>query len=176
MTDRLRVQFIHGLEGSPQGSKARFLAEHFEGIYPRDGHPRLPGLAASTRRHARSPRPRSAPSSARRSAVPWPLSCSLATRGAVQTLLLAQAALKLGRTRVLPAGVPVILVHGVRDDVVPFDDSRALAATGSAELVKLIEVDDDRRLQTLVGFRQARGPRARGGLLGEGLKTTAATG
>ena len=29
-----RVQFIHGLEGSPQGAKARFLAEHFEAITP----------------------------------------------------------------------------------------------------------------------------------------------
>jgi hypothetical protein len=27
---RLRVQFIHGLEGSPQGNKARLLARHFE--------------------------------------------------------------------------------------------------------------------------------------------------
>ena len=27
---RLRVQFIHGLEGSPQGNKARILARHFQ--------------------------------------------------------------------------------------------------------------------------------------------------
>ena len=30
----LRVQFIHGLEGSPQGAKARLLAEHFEARTP----------------------------------------------------------------------------------------------------------------------------------------------
>ena len=30
----MRVQFIHGLEGSPQGSKARVLAEHFDAITP----------------------------------------------------------------------------------------------------------------------------------------------
>ena len=30
----LRVQFIHGLEGSPQGSKARLFAEHFEALTP----------------------------------------------------------------------------------------------------------------------------------------------
>ena len=31
---RLRVQFIHGLEGSPQGAKARFLAGPFDVIAP----------------------------------------------------------------------------------------------------------------------------------------------
>ena len=29
-----RIQFIHGLEGSPQGAKARLLAEHFETCTP----------------------------------------------------------------------------------------------------------------------------------------------
>ena len=28
------MQFIHGLEGSPQGSKARLLAQHFETCTP----------------------------------------------------------------------------------------------------------------------------------------------
>ena len=31
---RLRVQFIHGLEGSPSGSKASLLARHFESRTP----------------------------------------------------------------------------------------------------------------------------------------------
>ena len=30
----LRVQFIHGLESSPQSTKARVLAEHFESLTP----------------------------------------------------------------------------------------------------------------------------------------------
>ena len=29
-----RVLFIHGLEGSPQGAKARLFAEHFEASTP----------------------------------------------------------------------------------------------------------------------------------------------
>jgi hypothetical protein len=29
-----RVQFIHGLEGSPQGTKARVLSQHFETLTP----------------------------------------------------------------------------------------------------------------------------------------------
>ena len=31
---RLRVQFIHGLEGSPQGTKARLLSRHFDTLTP----------------------------------------------------------------------------------------------------------------------------------------------
>ena len=36
MTERspLRVQFVHGLEGSPRGSKARLLARHFDARTP----------------------------------------------------------------------------------------------------------------------------------------------
>ena len=30
----LRVHFIHGLESSPQGEKARFFAAHFDAVTP----------------------------------------------------------------------------------------------------------------------------------------------
>src|SRR5205814_184919 len=54
------------------------------------------------------------------------------------TVLLAQAALRLpelGPRARLPEGVPVWIVHGTRDELVPIDDSRALAATGTPALV-----------------------------------------
>jgi hypothetical protein len=37
-------------------------------------------------------------------------------------------------------------VHGARDELVDPEDSRRLARTGSPELVRLIEVDDDHPL------------------------------
>ncbi len=72
------------------------------------------------------------------------------------TLLLAQAALLATRRAgvlgpeaqvALPEGVDVLLVHGTRDDVVPLDDSRKLAATSAR--ARLVEVDDGHRLETL---------------------------
>lgn len=44
----------------------------------------------------------------------------------------------------LPLGVPQLLVHGGRDDIVPPEQSRAYAATaaGSGDAVELVELDD----------------------------------
>lgn len=50
----------------------------------------------------------------------------------------------------LPDRVRVWIVHGRNDDVVRIDDSRQLARTGSPELVRLIEVDDDHSLTRTV--------------------------
>ena len=66
------------------------------------------------------------------------------------TLLLAQASHRLDPDARLPEGVPVLLVHGTRDEVIPVEHSRRLATTGSPELVQLIEVDDGHRLLSLV--------------------------
>jgi pimeloyl-ACP methyl ester carboxylesterase len=145
---RLRVQFIHGLEGSPTGAKARFLAEHFEVRAPamdtRDFE-----AAVETQARALTALP---PDVVVGSSFGGAIAVELLHRGvwAGPTVLLAQAAQKLGRIATLPEGVRVILVHGVRDTVVPIEDSRALAKTGTAPLVRLVEVDDDHRLQSLV--------------------------
>ncbi|NWG72913.1 MAG: hypothetical protein HXY23_15095 [Parvularculaceae bacterium] len=44
----------------------------------------------------------------------------------------------------------VWLVHGVRDDIVPPEDSRILARSGTRGLVRLFEVDDDHPLSATV--------------------------
>ena len=46
--------------------------------------------------------------------------------------------------------MPVWLVHGTRDDLIPVEHSRRLAATGSPDRVRLIEVDDDHPLHASV--------------------------
>lgn len=66
------------------------------------------------------------------------------------TLLLAQAAVRMGRPLELPPGVPVRLVHGTRDEVIDPADSRALAGAGRPADVRLIEVDDDHSLTASV--------------------------
>ena len=145
---RLRVHFIHGLEGSPSGAKARFFAKHFDAYTPamdtRD-------FAAAVETQARALADAGADVVVG-SSFGGAIAVELLHRGVWTgpTLLLAQAAFKLGGARTLPDGVPVLLVHGVRDEVVPIGDSRTLARTGTPALVQLVEVDDDHRLQTLV--------------------------
>ena len=62
---------------------------------------------------------------------------------------LAQAALRYNSQSRLPEGVPVMLVHGLQDEVIDIEDSRRLATTGSADLVRLVEVDDEHDLRVL---------------------------
>jgi alpha/beta superfamily hydrolase len=65
------------------------------------------------------------------------------------TLLLAQAARYYTPACRLPDGVRVTIVHAPQDEVVDVEGSRALAKTGTPELVELIEVDDDHALTAL---------------------------
>ena len=149
----LRVHFIHGLESNPQGSKALFFAAHFDATTPsmdtRDLEGAIATQAAALHTAIAAGRgPDVLVGSSFGGAIAVALLARNLWRG--PTLLLAQAADKLGIHDPLPEGVPVTLVHGVHDTIVPVEDSRALARTGSPELVVLEEVDDEHRLATLV--------------------------
>ncbi|MBX7192896.1 MAG: hypothetical protein K1X94_12600 [Sandaracinaceae bacterium] len=150
---RLRVHFIHGLESSPQGEKARFFAEHFDATTPSmdtrdlEGAIRTQALAIQSAIDAGR-----GPDVVVGSSFGGAIAVALLARGLWRgpTLLLAQAAQKLGVIDPLPAGVHVTLVHGVDDAIVPIEDSRALARTGTLGLVTLEEVADEHRLSSLV--------------------------
>jgi hypothetical protein len=142
------VQLIHGLEGSPQGSKARFLAQHFDALTPVMD---TSDFAGATELHARileEFRPDVLVGSSFGGAVAVALLGSGKWRG--PTLLLAPAQRHFGVAESLPDGVIVIIVHGTRDDVIDIEDSRRLAASSAAEWVELLEIDDDHRLESLV--------------------------
>ena len=66
------------------------------------------------------------------------------------TVLLAQAAFRMGSRRGLPDNRVVWIVHGTQDEVVDIEDSRRLARTGTPSLVRLVEVDDDHSLHAMV--------------------------
>jgi alpha-beta hydrolase superfamily lysophospholipase len=142
------VQFIHGLEGSPQGSKARLLAEHFATCTPamdtRDFEASLE-VQAETLREFR-------PDVLVGSSFGAALAVALLERGVWRgpTLLLAQAAVRMLENPRLPEGVVVWLVHGTRDELIDVEESRALARSGTPELVRLIEVEDDHPLRACV--------------------------
>lgn len=149
---RLRLQFAHGLEGSPQGAKARLFARHFEASTPTM---QTGDFDACVELHARELL-RFRPDLLVGSSFGGAVVVKLLRRGLWRgpTLLLAQAALRRDLRAALPDGVRVWLVHGRRDAIVDPEDSRRLARTGSPGLVRLLEVDDDHSLHALVASRE----------------------
>jgi predicted esterase len=145
---RTRVQFIHGLEGSPQGAKARFLAEHFEAHAPAMDTGDFAASVGEQARALRELRPDVLIGSSFGGAVALELIARGEFRG--PSLLLAPAVRLLGSEPSLPGDMRVVIVHGLRDDVVDIEGSRRLARTGSPGLVRLDEVDDDHRLGSLL--------------------------
>ncbi len=142
------MQFVHGFEGSPQGAKARLFAEHFTALTPAMGTSDFENCVAVHADHLASFGPDVLVGSSFGGAVALELLHRGVWRG--PTLLLAPAVARRGPAAHLPDGVRVWIVHGLRDALVPIDGSRALARTGSPELVRLIEVDDDHALHGLV--------------------------
>ena len=145
----IRVHFIHGLDGSPNGSKARHLALHFDAVTPAMDTSDFEGCVA---RHAALLSAGGGPGVLAGSSFGGAVAVALLQRGywAGPTLLLAQAALLYDLPIELPPAVPVWIVHGLRDDVVPPEHSRRLAAAGDPAHVRLIEVDDDHSLRASV--------------------------
>jgi alpha/beta superfamily hydrolase len=144
----IRVQFVHGLEGSPRGAKARLFAQHFETRTPAMDTSDFEACVELHEACLRSFAPDVLVGSSFGAAVV----VEILRRGAWTgpTLLLAQAALRYDPEARLPPDVPVWLVHGLRDEMVDPAESRRLARTGSPGRVRLIEVDDDHGLHGLV--------------------------
>ncbi|HBP23783.1 MAG TPA: hypothetical protein DEA08_39155 [Planctomycetes bacterium] len=138
----MKVLFVHGLMSSPQGNKARYLAERFEARTPAMNTGDFRGCVDQQAAEIAAFQPDVVVGSSFGGAVVLQLLIEGAWRG--PTLLLAQAALKLDDEARLPDDLPVLLVHGRGDEVVPVEHSRTLAATSSR--AKLLEVDDEHRL------------------------------
>ncbi len=145
---RPRVLFIHGLESSPQGDKARYLAARFDALTPAMDTGDFPACLAQQAEAVRDFHPDVVVGSSFGGALAVLLLEGGVWRG--PTLLLAQAIFRVRDEAALPDGAPVLLVHGTRDDVVPIEGSRRLARTGTPGLVRLREVDDGHRLGGLL--------------------------
>ena len=172
----MRPLFLHGLEsqtapdGQPQGRKASFLRDRFDAATPALDTRRAIAVARRTVEATGTWR---YPFDGYEDAFRVPLERARAQLadtdvligssfgGAVAlrllheaprwtgpTLLLAGAGPKLTPWNTLPTGVPVIVVHGRRDDVVPVEDSVALAA--SSPEAELILRDDSHSLPGVV--------------------------
>ncbi|MCC6900197.1 MAG: hypothetical protein IT377_14555 [Polyangiaceae bacterium] len=145
MSGRLRVQLIHGLEGSPTGAKAQYLARHFELFAPAMDTRDFEGAIRTQAEALATHRPDVLVGSSFGGAGALALVQRALWRG--PTLLLAPAHAHFGVAPEVPAGVAITIVHGTRDDVCPIEHSRALA---QSPRVRLVEVDDDHRLSSLL--------------------------
>ena len=107
---KLRVQFAHGLESNPQGSKARELRRHFELACPemdtRDFEACVKVHAATIAREK--------PDVLVGSSFGGAVALALLERGMWRgpTLLLAPAHRYFSSAETLPADVPIWIVHG----------------------------------------------------------------
>lgn len=167
------IVFLHGLESAvdadlvPCGGKATFLRERYgAALVPLDTRAAVqaasragPGwswpfpeyeeafhLPLARARAAIGPDTRLVIGSSFGGAVLLRLLCEGGWSG--PSLMLAGAGPKLTPHRALPDGAPALLVHGVHDDVVSIDDSRAL--TAASPTAALWEVDDGHRLGSIL--------------------------
>jgi len=144
----VRVQFVHGLESSPQGIKAQLFARHFDARTPamntRDFEASVAVQVATLREFD--------PHVLVGSSYGGAIAVALLQRGEWRgpTLLLAQAALRRGQPVWLPEDVTIWLVHGTRDEIIAAEDSRLLARSGTPGRVRLLEIDDVHALHTTV--------------------------
>jgi len=148
MSEALRVLFVHGLESNPQGTKARFLASHFDALTPAMNTQDFEGCIAQQAAAIAT----FAPDVVVGSSFGGAVATALLQRGVWRgpTVLLCPAAARMGLASTLPPATPITLVHGTRDDLIPLGDSEALLAGTDPAWVQWVTVDDGHRLQSLV--------------------------
>jgi len=144
----VRVQFVHGLESSPQGIKAQLFARHFDARTPAMNTHDFESSVAVQVATLREFDPHVLVGSSYGGAI----AVALLQRGEWRgpTLLLAQAALRRGQPVWLPEDTTIWLVHGTRDEIIAAEDSRVLARSGTPGRVRLLEIDDVHALHTTV--------------------------
>lgn len=142
------VLFFHGREGSPSGSKATWLARTRGAVTPQLDTLTVEGALPAAREALEAHAPTFVVGSSFGGAV----AVALLQEGRIRVpvVLIAPAAHKLGVPNVLPEGTRGVILHGDGDDVVPLEDSVALARTGGPEVSLRVIAGGDHRLEALL--------------------------
>jgi predicted esterase YcpF (UPF0227 family) len=160
----MRVLLLHGLESGPNGNKALFLRDHFAHYCPAlDTAPVRAAMEAGTGIRAATANAIGQAQEAL-SAFQPDVVVGSSFGGAVlhhlihegvwsgPSVLLASAGTKLlGLSGFRHQPKRLVMVHGTKDEVVPFEDSRALLTAAPASV--LLAVDDGHRLHSIMAGR-----------------------
>ncbi len=143
-----QILFLHGRESGPGGTKARWLAERYGAVTPQ----LETVVVAETMPAARAAVAQHKPDLIIGSSYGGAVAVKLLLEGAYNgpVVLIAPAATKLGGDRALPDGARVIIIHGDADDVVPYVDSVALAATGGTGVRLVTVAGGDHQLHAIL--------------------------
>jgi hypothetical protein len=136
--------FFHGREGTNRGRKARWLATEYGACTPSYKTATLEDALPRARRFITQHRPSAIIGSSFGGAVLLAMIQEGYWSG--PSVFLAQAGVKFGLQPQLPEGLPAVLIHGTRDDIVDLEDSRLLAESNGSTLH---EIDDDHRLGSI---------------------------
>ena len=157
----MKLMFLHGLEGSPQGNKARYLRTKYQVAAPALDTSAIRAWLSSASAKDRVPRSLVQPTLTQlatllQSNAPEVLVGS--SYGGALALLLAAEGLWQGPMILMAPAVfrfslapfehpaPVVILHGLHDEIVPIDSSRQWSQVLGTQS-HLIELDDDHRLQ-----------------------------
>ena len=157
-----RVVFLHGLESGPNGSKARFLGAHFDTYAPSLDTSKILAIRASSEAATpdqideafRAPIAQALraveafkPDVVVGSSFGGAVLHALVNAGHWDGPCVAMASAATAALGLKHANARMVLVHGYRDDVIPFEHSRALHEVSN---LPLFLVDDDHRLNSTI--------------------------
>lgn len=155
------ILFLHGLESGPSGTKARWLASRYPTVTPQLDTSSLAAALAGARAAVAEVRPSVIVGSSFGGGLAVALLAEGVWRG--PTVLIAPAQGKLGVPATLPPGVPVTVLHGEHDDVIPLADSLELTAGAGPEVHLVVVPGGDHRLNVVLGDGQLAAAIARVG-------------
>ncbi|RJQ50026.1 MAG: alpha/beta hydrolase [Desulfobacteraceae bacterium] len=147
--------FLHGLESSPQGTKARLLRKHYPECWIPELPPDIFKRAEIVEKGTKTAMLIVGSSlggltaimvAMRRPAMVSGMVLMAPAVGSFEGGILADAA-GLTESLYIPAGVPAVIVAGIRDELIPVSAVRSLVERSpDPKSIRLHEVDDDHML------------------------------
>lgn len=142
----LRILFIHGLESGPNGTKSRILRNNFVSYTPQMNTRDIKSCVRTIELAIKLFDPHLIGCSS----FGYCVTSKVVDRGRWKgPLLILAPALHLTPNTTLSPDINTVIVHGTKDELIPIEDVRTFAKTGSSK-THFIEVIDDHALHNTV--------------------------